>query len=223
MYSRSWLRLLGSAGFLQDVRVASFNTGSGSFFAAQTLATTIYSGMPFEVHSLISPAEKDRALDDAIARVRVRQEVPIWAIDGGHTYSVGPELLDIADVRYFSDPTASLSRDEHQLSWWKLESTGSGQELRVFPALQASQQLVIDAVLGVSLGAGDLATVNLPNDDWVLWGAAARCLWMLEQRSPGQEAGRYRERRLEAAREFTRLALRFQPRFGRPIQLAEVW
>src|SRR3990167_10656208 len=72
MYHRHYLRLLGSAGFIQDVRVGSFNTGSGAFMGAQTLATTIFSGMPFEVAGLISPAEKDMALDAVIRDVRVR-------------------------------------------------------------------------------------------------------------------------------------------------------
>src|SRR3990172_1927509 len=66
LYHRHYLRLLGSIGLLQDLRVGTFNAGSGAFLAAITAATTIISGMPFEVHALVSPAEKDRAIDGAI-------------------------------------------------------------------------------------------------------------------------------------------------------------
>ncbi len=223
LYYRHWLRLLGSAGFIQDVRVGSFNTGSGAYLAAVTAATTIYSGMPFEVHGLISPAEKDRALDEAIKDVRYAQELALWAIPQGHIYSVGDEVLDVVDVRYYSDPTDSLNRGEGHPDWFKLVRTASGNELRINPSLIASYQLVIDAIMAPSLGAGDLATVNLPSDKWALTGAAARCYWMLEQQSPGQETSAYKAKRAEMAREFTRLSARFQPSVSRKIQLDAPW
>lgn len=222
LYQRHYMRLLGSAGLIQDLRVASFNTGSGAFVAAQTLATTIFSGMPFEVH-VNDPKEKDRALDDVIRQVRVRREVPLWATDGLHVYSLGPDVFDVVGVRFFSDPASSLNRGEAGVSWWKYETTQTGNELRISPSLLASYQLAIDAVLAVSLGAGDLATVNLPDEDWILSGAGARLLWLLEQRSPGQENGVYKERRKELAREYTRLSARFQPRASRRLMLDEVW
>jgi hypothetical protein len=177
--------------------------------------------MPFEVHGIISPADKDRAIDAVIRDVRYRQELAIWAIDQGHIYSLGADVLDVIDVRYFSDPTDSLSRGEGHPHWFKFEQTASRNELRITPSLLPSYQLVIDAILAPSLGAGDLATVNLPSQEWAVAGAAARCYWMLEQRAPGQEAGKYKERRVEAAREYTRLSNRFQPIIARKIQLDE--
>jgi len=223
MYQRHWLRLLGSAGVIQDLRVGSFNTGSGAFFTAVTLATTIFSGMPFEVHALLSPAEKDRAITDVVGLVRVRQEVPIWAVLQVEVYSLGPEVFDVLDARYFTDPSGSLGRGEGNLQYWRLVATATGQELRVTPSLVQSQQLVLDALVAASLGSADLATVALPDADWTLAGAAARCYWLLEQRSPAQESAAYRARRAEAAREFTRLSARFQPTISRKQQLAAPW
>lgn len=223
MYQRHWLRLLGSIGVIQDVRVASFNTGSGAFYSPVALASTIFSGMPFEVHALLSPAEKDRQLDNVIRDVRYRQEVPIWAIDAGCLYSIGPEIMDIIDVRYLSDPAGSLDTGEGHMDWWKYEKTASGQQLRVTPALSYSQQLIVDAVLAVSLGASDLATVNLPDDGLVLWGASARCYWLLQQRAPGQEASEYAAKGQQAATQYTRLSARFQPMIAKKIQLDAPW
>ncbi len=219
LYQRQWLRLLGSLGLIQDLRVGSFNTGSGAFLSALTLATTVFSGMPYELHAMVDPADKDRALDEVIEHIRVRQEKPIWAIDNGHFYSLGPDIQDVIDVRYLSQPTDSLNPGEHIVQWFKVESTGSGVQLRIHPSLPASYQLIVDALTSISLGSGDLATVNLPDEDTVLWGAAAQCFWFLESRAPGQEAGIYKARRQEAAREYTKLSQRFMPKITRRIQL----
>ncbi len=223
LYQRHWLRLLGSAGFIQDLRVGSFNCGSGAFLAAQTLATTIFSGMPFEVHAALPPDEKDRCLDAVIRDMRLRQELPIWAIAESHLYSLGPDVYYVLDVRYLTDPTDSLNTGEHAMNWWKVDKTASGNTLRVEPALLQSQQLLVDCVMGLTLGAGDLATVNLPSDEWALSGAAARCYWLLEQRAPGQNPGSYKERRAEAAREYTRQSARHQPAITIKTQLDEWW
>jgi hypothetical protein len=230
LYYRHWLRLLGSAGHIQDVRVGSFNTGSGAFVGAQTLATTIYSGMPFEVHALVSPAEKDRALDEVIKDVRYHEVRYIDTIDGCYFYSLGedvaPDLADIFGVRYLSDPASTLNWGERPVHWWRFEGYSNEivdglRYLHIWPALRSSQVLVIDAITTPTLGAGDLATVNLPSDEWILAGAAARCFWALEQRAPGQEAAAYRARRAEAARHYSSLSARFQPVVTRKVQLDE--
>ena len=224
LYQRAHLRLLGSAGWMQDLRVASFNTGSGAYVGLQTLATTVFSGMPFEVATLIPPTEKDIVLDRVIEQQRYRQEIALWSIADGQLYSLGPEIKDLIDLRYLSDPTDSLNQGEHAMQAWRVEATGSIRQLRVNPALPASYQLVADAILAVSLGAGDLATVNLPSREAVLWGAAARCYWLLEQRAPGQNAAAYRERRQEAARRYSQLMAQVQPRgIARKIQLDRLW
>lgn len=223
LYHRHWMRLLGSAGFIQDVRVGSFNTGSGAFLTAVTTVTAIFSGMPFEVHALISPVDKDEVIDEAIKDVRIQQEYPIWSIEDGHVYSLGSNIQDILDVRYFSTPTDSLNLGEHKLDWWKYEVTATGNQLRINPSLPASYQLILNALLEVSLGAGDLATVNLISPKPILWSAAARCLWMIEQQAPAKEAEVYAKRRQQAAREATRLYRRLQPKITRKIMLDEVW
>jgi hypothetical protein len=222
LYYRHWLRLLGSAGVIQDLRVASFNTGSGAYLSAQTLATAIYSGMPFEVHAMLPPDEMDQAITDVISDLRTRREIALWALPEGHIYSLGPDVLDVLEARYLTDPAASLDRGEHALAWWKVEQTATRYEIRIDPSLVASQQLVLDAITSLSLGAGDLATVNLPSDEWVLAGAAARCYWLLDQQAPGQSAA-YEARRREAARRFTALSTRFQPVVTRRIRLDERW
>lgn len=223
MYERHWMRLIATVGDNQDLRIGSFNTGSGAFIQAVTLVSTSVSGRTVEVHSMLSPVDKDRALNSVIRDVRVLREHPIWAIDNGHVYSLGDDIYQIHDVRYLSDPSDSLNLGEHKLRWWKYEVTATGNQLRIDPSLPASYQLILKALVAVSLGAGELATVNLPSEDMILWGAAARCYWMIEQSSPGQETAIYKARRAEAAKEYTRLAMRFQPyRHQRPM-LDEVW
>jgi hypothetical protein len=222
LYQRHWLRLLGSAGVIQDLRVGSFNTGSGAYLSAQTLATTVFSGMPYELHALMPPTEMDQALTDVIADLRTYRELAIWATPESYIYSLGPDVLDVLDVRILTAPTGSLNRGEYPAGWWKTEQTATRYELRIDAALLVSQQLLIGAITSLSLGAGDLATVNLPSDEWLLSGAAARCYWLLDQRVPGQVSA-YGERRREMARRFTALSGRFQPVVSRKVQLDNIW
>jgi hypothetical protein len=179
--------------------------------------------MPFEVISLLSPVEMDRAIDRCIQDVRKLEELPLWSIDQKHEYSIGPEVIDVSDAYYFSDPTHSLDKGQRGLNWFGIVKTATGQELRIEPSLPASYQIIMKAVLEATLGAGDLATVNLPSDEPVLWGATSRCYWLVEQRSPGQEAIRYKELRREAAHAYTTLAQRFTPKITRRIQLDQPW
>lgn len=223
VYFRAHLRLLGSAGRLQDLRVGSFNTGSGAFLAAITLATTVFSGMPFEVSTLVDPADKDRALDAVIKDVRVTNEVPLWSVKDALTYSVGTDIYDVLGVKYFSDPTHSLDRGEHQIAGARFITTASGQELRIPSGLPASYQLILNAITAASLGAGDLATVNLPSDELVLWGATARCYWMLARKAPAQETKVYEAEGIKAAKQYSKLAARFGVPITREPQLDMRW
>ncbi len=224
IYYRHYLRLLGSAGFIQDMRVGSFNTGSGAFVGAQTLATTIFSGMPYEVHRLVSPSDKDAALDAVISGVRELQERYYWSIDGMHIYSMNPTVdIDIVAARYYSNPNGSLDKGEGQFAWWKFVKTINAHELRVSPSMPASYQLVIDVIVAPSLAADDLATVNLESDDLVIWGAAARCYWMAGRGAPAQETALFDQQRREAAREYSRLSANFKPKITRKPQLDSLY
>lgn len=233
IYYRHHLRLLGSAGFIQDMRVGSFNTGSGAFVGAQTLATTIFSGMPYEVHRLISPTDKDKAIDAVISGIRNREKRDLWTIENMTVYSLGPEYLDIVGVSYYADPLGSLNQDEMPVIWHRFEQVTGAQplatvvytglplvsKLHIGVALPASYHLVMDAITSISLGAGDLATVNLQSDDLVIWGAAARCYWMAGRGEPAQETAEFDRQRKEAAREYTRLSQIYKPKITRKVQL----
>lgn len=222
LYQRAWARVLGSLGVLQDGRVASFDA-AGVFVLGVTTATTVLAGMPYEIGTRLAAAEKDRALDAVIRDVRTRQEVTLWTRDGMTAYSLGAEVVDVLDVGVDADPSGTLGRRVTPVGWFGQRRTAAGMEVRIAPGVAGSCYLVLDALVRASLGASDLATVNVPSDDLVLAGAAARCLWLLEQDAPGQEAAVYRERRAEMAREYTRLARRFQPAVTRRVMPDEPW
>jgi hypothetical protein len=223
LYFRHWIRVLGTLGVIQDVRVGSFNTGSGALISGISSATTIMSGFPYEIHGLLDPNEKDRAITNIIKRLRIQLPHSIPSVESQHRYSVGPEILDVLDVSFYADPTGSLNQKECGVSWWGTNFTGSLREIIVKPSLPASTYLVIRAITALTLGANDLATINIPSTDWILSGAAARCFWLLEQKAPGKEGKIYREHRAEMAREHTRLSSKFQPFVTRRIMLDEPW
>jgi hypothetical protein len=180
--------------------------------------------MPYELHSLISPADKDIALDSVIRNIRNREWRPVWATQGLLIYSLGAEFLDIISVRAISDPLGILSRGERVIDWFSFKDIAQGtagqsihSEVRINSALNISEQLIFDAIVTVSLGADDLATVNLESDTAIIWGAAAQCYWMLERSAPGQEASKYKSDRKEAVFQYNRLKI--EPFISRKIQL----
>ncbi len=217
LYARSWVRHNGAT-----YRVASFNTGTGCFVTLQSAPTTVVSGGAYEVHFSLPPEDKDRALNDAVKRVRVRREVGLSSVDGLHSYTLdgcaSPNtVLDVLDAYYFANPSDSLTRDQRSLSEFQVVTTATGRELRISPALGQSVQLVLDCVLTLTLGAADTATINVPDDRWLLSGAAAKAYDLLIRKAPGQNRGELVKDRAEFAAAWTRLSTRFQPVVDRPM------
>lgn len=224
LYAGAWLRVAGGvAPSVQDLRVATFNVGSGAYLAQElgpALSNPIASGTSYERHELVSPADKDRALDDAVQRIRVRQEVALTALSGVQYYPLDAaasphRITTVLDAYAFAAPGDPGDRDKRVLAPpAQAVQTGTGLELRLAGAV-ASGQIVLDALLELTLGAGEAATVNLPDDRLVLAAAAARCWDMLASRSPGTQTAVYEQNRDDAAAEFSRLSARYKPATAR--------
>jgi len=225
-YVGAWI-LVGSTGV--QFQVGSFNVASGAYVsqavvidAAGTFVQTP-SGVEYERHEIIPPSDKDRALDDAVQRVRVLQEIGVAALSGAEFYDIDAvasphRIARVLGAWAWADPTNTGNRDRRELSWWGDATTGSGSELRVSPALGAGDQLVVEALLELTLGAADTATVELPDDRLVLAAAASKCFDALAQRAPGTQVAAYERRRDDAARTFADLAARYKPLTSRPLR-----
>lgn len=219
MYKRAVVRHLTTGSYLQDARVASFNTGSGAFHCLVAARSAVPSGADFEVHTLLPPNEKDLVLTDVAGRLRFKKELAITSVEGGHIYSLGPEVVDVLDARILTHPVGS--KNESPLSWWKMVVTGSGQELRIHPATSQSQQLILEAMTTGSLGVLDSSTIDLPDEFWLLTGAASQCYWLLETRGPGQEVSMFKDRRREMSRAFNALSAAYVPPTNKKMQHQE--
>lgn len=224
-HQRAWLRVAS-----YDYLIASFNAGSGAYVTSIAGVNAIPSGADFEVHHQVSPTEKDRVIDQTIRRVRYRQEVGFPSIDGARHYSLAYNLvaspnalIDVLDCYYFADPSASANRDKRHFDHWEVAETATGPELRVWPALAASKQIVLDAILEPTLAAGDAATINLPDDQWILIGAAVRAYDLLAAEAGAKEVKVYKDRRTDLAREYSKLSARFQPLIERKVQFGDPW
>jgi hypothetical protein len=220
LYGRSIVRTLTASGYIQDARVASFNTGSGAFHCLVLCGTTIASGIPYEIHKVLPPDEADLILTDVAGKLRQRQVVTLDTVADLTVYSIASEVLDVGSVKFYGYPTASSNGVD--LLWYKIAPANDGQELRIPSAFPVSGHLAIDAVTPCSLGAADTATINLPDDRWLLSGAAAQAYWALEAGAPAQEVQAYQARRREMGATFSRLSARFQPRLTRKVML-ENW
>lgn len=216
-HDRAWVRV---ASF--DYRVGSYNYPSGGPYSLQPVINAIATGADYEIHDKLSPVEKDQCIDQTIARIRVRQEVVIPTVDGLLEYTIdaaaSPNTIagDPLGFWYYANPDFSLDRDQRFFNELpQIATTASGTRvLRIPAALTWSQQIVMDCLLQVTLGASDDATVSIPqvpDDGIVLDGAAARAYDLLVQRAPSQEAGLYLQRRREMAMAFMGAAAKLQP------------
>ena len=206
LYVRTWLKVNG-----MELRVASFNAGSGAYVTLQTAATVVPSGAPYERHEKLSPTEKDRAIDGLISHIWTRQEVPINVVDGRLDFSIGTGF-HVFGAYQFANPAGSGTRDPRVVPIAaQIVTTATGRELRLQAGslLGSGQQLILDAQVRATLGAADAATVNIPDEDWVLNGIAARCYQTLIADSPSQEGGKYADLARAYAQEFRRLSSRF--------------
>ena len=83
LWARAWLRLFPSTNVQtgSDLRVATFNAGTGAFVSVQADGSLVPSGAEYEVHQMLSPADKDRAINEAILTMFTRQECGINPTD----------------------------------------------------------------------------------------------------------------------------------------------
>lgn len=218
LYEGAWLRIFGG-----DLRVGSFNTGSGAYLSSEygAFVGAPSLGMPYERHEALPPADKDRALDDAIKRLRVRREVALWSVDGLTSYTLPVGVEQVLGGYYFANPAGSLDRGRAELRSIRPAVTATGAEVRIDPALGASQQLVLDAITTLSLGSSDDATVNIPDERLVLYAAEAACWDLMVRKAPRGTSAEYRSLRDEAARQYNQLARNFKVPVDRAVRLDE--
>jgi hypothetical protein len=222
-HAGAWLRV-PSANL--TVRVASFNVASGAFVAqgnavgpGGAVATTP-SGMAFEVHNAVAPADKDRAIDEAVKRLRSRREVAIDAVDGLADYPLPDAVEQVLDVYAFASPAATLSRVKTPVRAFAVVGTETGSEVRIDPVLGGGEQLVLDAVVRATLGAADGATIDVPDERLVLLHAEAECWGLLAKDAPRGTADEYLSFQDRATRQYAALARQFKPPVDRPLRIA---
>lgn len=210
-YARAWAKHNGMV-----YRAATFNFASGAFVSAQVAPTTTVAGGEYEIHELIDPRDKDRALDWSIDRLWVRQEVAIAAVDGQFHYSIGYEFGRVFDWWVNDSPNDITTRGKRTFvaQQPEIRVTGSGRELRLYGALSGSQQIVLDAEVRLTLGTQDTATINLPDNAYeqmVLYGAEAQCWEMIAKRASAQDRRAYLTNAQRASAAYSRLSQRFSP------------
>ena len=221
LYQNAWIRA-GSA----DYRVGSFNVGSGAWVSAQLVrGAAIPSGGDVEIWQKISPSDADRYIDEAILQLRVRREVGILTASDANFYAVdtaaSPHTIKaVLNAYVFGTPSGATDRQRHDLTQEQIVTTATGTEIRLPHGLAGSQQLVLDAILQLSLGASDTATLNLGplyDEEAILWGAAARVYDALMHDSPGQEFGNYEKLNLRAVKQSNRLVRKGMPQIDAKI------
>lgn len=232
LYKGAWLFLESSvatpdaSATWDQYLVATFNVANGAFTSGQPARSAYANDAEFEIHTRVAPLDKNVAIDETIVRMRVRQEVGLTTIDGAMFYTIdgaaSPFTIDrILDVHLSANPSGSQNQDIRHIQDWQVVSTATGNQLRIRYAVAGSQQLWMDCILTPTLG-GELATLNIPDERWILAGAAARCYDFMIQAAPAQQVTQLMQRRAEYAAEYSRLSTRFQPSYDQPVRLHDV-
>ena len=91
--------------------------------------------------------------------------------------------------------------------------------MRIDPAIGGSAQLILDAITTLTLGAADTATVNVPDERLVLFGAEAECWQMVIKSAPRGTVDVYAGYRDAAARQYAALAKNFKTPVDRPLRI----
>ncbi len=223
LYERSWIYIGG-----MELRVASFNVGSGAYISGGLGSGGWLSGAEYERHDLVPPTEKNRAIDDSIKRLRLLQEVPVESVDDAEYYPIERlaaalpneiiEPTDVMDVYYYADAANSLDRNRRELDQWSVIETGSGIDLHISPRLPSGNQIIMQAMLAMTLGSTDVATINIPDERLVLFGAEAQCWHLLSKSAPGTNRATYEQSRNEAAMAYSDLAAKFKRPVDRKLE-----
>ena len=216
-YVGAWLFFTGPAG---EVRIATFNCGSGAYLSLQNsfFAGTFPSGMPYERHEVIRPSDKDRAVDEGVKALRVRQEVALAANGSLLAYPYPPGVEQVLDAYVFQSPAAP-DRGQRRIGSLALVMTATGPEVRLGAALGGSAQLVLDAITTVTLGASDAATLSVPDERLLLYKAEAVCWDLAVRDAPRGTADEYRKLAAEAAGRYNALVKNFKAPVDRPLRL----
>lgn len=225
LYDRAWVWHHNSQfAYL----VASFNAPSGAFVSVQTAyGGAIASGDDFTVLPRLSPYDLNFAIDLTVGRFRQRQEVAIQANDGVVTYQLdnaasGTVIERVLNAYYYSTPTATpAGADMHKryFSWWGDGHTASGTyALTIAPPIASGNQIIVDGIVSMTLGAAETATINLPHPEWLYVGACMHAYHALIQQAPGQASGELLQRRAEWARQWREVASKLNPTIDRSMQ-----
>ena len=221
MFDRAWIYHHDTQ---QTFRVASFNTASGAWVTAQTTATTIQSGSSFTVLPRLAPTQMQQCIDRAVMRLRARQESVITAVDGAAQYpmdsAASPATIrKVLNVFYYANAAATTDRDKSWFQWWGPHMTASGSmELQIAPPIASGSQIVIDGIIDMTLNSAETATINLPDDMWLLSGALVHAYNLLIQQAPGQAAAELLQRRSEWALQFRAFAANYMPLVDRSME-----
>ena len=175
----------------------------------------------------ISPYDLNLAIDMTVGRFRQRQEIAITANDGQVLYQIdnaasGSSVERVLNAYYYANPTVSpagMDMQKRYFQWWGDGHTASGTYcLTVAPPIASGNQIIVDGIISMTLGAAETATINLPHPEWLYVGACMHAYNLLIQQAPGQASGELLQRRAEWARQWREVASKLNPTIDRSMQ-----
>ena len=169
----------------------------------------------YEMHTLLSPADMQRAINAALAKCLyvTREDITVVASQRQYALTDYDWLTEPAQVRQVEaryGDTAGQYR-YRPIDWWAVPSDEGVLTLDVEPQSTATT-LVLEAVRTYAALDEDDDATACPLE-WVKAGAEMEVFEFLRRRDPAVDASRWNEQKAEAALRFFELSRRYQPRW----------
>jgi hypothetical protein len=213
----AWVLVLSGtqAGSLR--RVASYDEETGQLTLTRSW-TAPSAGDTYEMHTLLSPADLTRCINQALGKCYHRTQEDVTAVSGQRQYA-------LASYTWLTHPS-QVTRVEwrvgdanqyhyYPLTWWEVHEDDGVLTLEVEPA--GTGTYVLHGFKPYEALADDDDATSCPLE-WVKAGAEYEVYQWLSRTDPAQDASRWKQQQQEAALRFFELARRYQPRAGLKVQ-----
>jgi hypothetical protein len=215
-FTGGWLKFSGGDWDGQQRRVYDFSPQTGMFSVARTLPVLgLGAIITYELHTLISPDDLDRCINNALAHCWYQQDEAITLVSNQRQYYPKVDMPgQVRQVLWRYGSTANQYTYE-RLSWWRAEpnATNSGAVLlsvKLPNWTDSTTTLLVREIFPYDALTSDADETDCPVE-WVTWGAIAEAYSWIARTGPADNVSRYAAYQKEAAQRFSSLCARYTP------------
>ena len=213
------LMLTGSMGASR--RVVAYAKQTGTLTLHSPLPVEATPGDTYELHSMVSPEDINRAINWTLRRMTHMADVSHAVGIAGDTLvlSNDPYITKASQVVDVLAPQPSTTPWDQQLEsvrWWNARDASGVVYITLGSGVSVGDAFIIRALLPYSELDRDSDKTTAPID-WLVPGVIAELYTLLTRKAPAQDAKRFEQAALKEAANFTAATIQYAPRPPRKI------